>query len=175
MTAPFETWQPAEDAGFDAVVAFTALHWVDPELRYRKPAALLGERGALAVVSTQHVLPDDGDPFFADVQEDYEAILPDDPKTKAGAPPLPDAVPGLAGEIEASGVFRHVAERRYLWDASYTADDYLALLDTYSRHRALDDETRGRLYARIRSRIEARTGGRVRKTYLATLDVSRLL
>ena len=32
VTADFETWEP-ERAGFDAVVAFTALHWVAPELR----------------------------------------------------------------------------------------------------------------------------------------------
>ena len=33
----FETWMPRE-VGFDAVVAFTAFHWIDPELRYEKSA-----------------------------------------------------------------------------------------------------------------------------------------
>jgi SAM-dependent methyltransferase len=172
VNAPFETWQAAGRA-FDAVVAFTAFHWIDPEVRYEKSASFLGEGGALAVVSTQHVLPADGDRFFADVQEDYEAIVPDDEKTKAGAPPPPDAVGDLRDEIEASGVFGSAVVRRYIWDVIYTADEYIAVLDTYSGHRALEDDRRRRLYERIRRRAEARPEGKVRKTYLATLNVAK--
>jgi hypothetical protein len=32
INANFETWQP-ERAEFDAIVAFTAFHWIDPEAR----------------------------------------------------------------------------------------------------------------------------------------------
>jgi hypothetical protein len=52
-------------------------------VRYAKSASLLRDGGALAVVATQHVLPTDGDPFFAEVQKDYETVVPDDDKTKA--------------------------------------------------------------------------------------------
>jgi SAM-dependent methyltransferase len=172
VNAPFETWQPAGRV-FDAVVAFTAFHWIDPGVRYEKSAALLGEGGALAVVATQHVLPPGGDRFFAEVQEDYEAVVPDDEKTKAGGPPPPDAVRDLRGEIEPSGLFGPVSVRRHLWDVTYTADEYIAVLDTYSGHRALDDERRRRLYERIHRRAAARPGGVVRKTYLAVLNVAK--
>ncbi len=93
ISADFESWEtPA--AEFDAVVAF-------------------------AVVATQHVLPPDGDQFFADVQEDYDAVVPDDPNTKAGAPSHPDAIADLSDEINVSGLFRNIAVRRYLWDVVY--------------------------------------------------------
>lgn len=169
----FETWHPAR-AGFDAAVAFTSFHWLAPETRYAKTASILREQGMLAVVSTRHVLPADGDDFFVEVQEDYEAVLPEDPKTKAGAggPPVPDAVADLADEIGASEHFRNVAARRYLWDVSYSANEYLAVLNTYSGHRALDTARRERLLSRIRRRIDTRPGGRVRKTYLALLNVA---
>jgi SAM-dependent methyltransferase len=75
VTADFETWSP-DPAGFDAVVAFTALHWIDPSIRYVKPASLLRDGGTLAVVDTRHVLPAGGDRFFVDVQADYEAVVP---------------------------------------------------------------------------------------------------
>ena len=171
INAPFETWEPTE-AGFDAVVAFTAWHWIDPDVRYAKPARLLREEGALAVVATKHVLPEHGDRFWAEVQEDYDAIVPSDENKP---PPHPDDVPDLGSEIEASGCFSNVAVRRYLWDATYSADEYIAVLDTYSGHRALDEHTRTRLYDRIRRRIQARRNGRVRKTYLFTLNVARRL
>jgi hypothetical protein len=173
INANFESWEPAR-ADFDAVLAFTALHWIAPEVRYTKTAELLSDHGKLAIVSTQHVLPPDGDQFFVEVQEDYDAVVPDDPATKAGAggPPPPDAVADLSDEIAASGRFRNIETRRYLWDVIYSADEYIAVLNTYSGHRALDDATRERLLSRIHRRIEARPEREVRKTYLAMLNVA---
>ena len=156
-----------------------SFHWIDPDVRYRKAAQLLRERGKLAIVSLAHVLPHDGDPFFVEVQQDYEAVVPDDPDTKAGAggPPPPDALADLSdgivsAEIQASGRFGHLDARHYVWDVTYTADDYIAVLNTYSGHRALDDDRRERLLARIHRRIEARPEGTVRKTYLGMLYVA---
>jgi hypothetical protein len=56
-------------------------------MRYEKSVSLLRLDGNLAVVSTtKHVHPHGGDDFFARVQEDYKAILPEHPDTKAGPP-----------------------------------------------------------------------------------------
>ena len=76
VNAPFERWET--DSRFDAVVAFTAFHWIEPQTAYAKSARLLQDGGALAVVATKHVLPEDGDPFWAEVQEDYDAVVPSD-------------------------------------------------------------------------------------------------
>jgi SAM-dependent methyltransferase len=186
INANFETWQP-EHPGFDAVVAFSAFHWLAPDRRYTRTADLLRPHGRLCFVSTAHVLPADGDPFFLEVQADYEAVVPADPKTKPGgeqafyAPPwrLPDPAAladhsdeVVTDEIEASGRFHPVSARRYLWDVIYTADDYIAVLSTYSHHRALDPDAREDVLERIHRRIEARPGRTVRKTYLAMLYVA---
>jgi SAM-dependent methyltransferase len=173
INANFESWHP-DYADFDAILAFTAFHWISPSVRYTKSAELLRDHGKLAIVSTEHVRPPDGDPFFVEVQEDYEAVVPDDPATKAsvGGPPHPDAVGDLSEEIAASGRFNNVATRRYLWDVTYGADEYIAVLNTYSGHRALDHATRERLFSRIHQRINDRPEGRVRKTYLAMLNVA---
>jgi SAM-dependent methyltransferase len=174
ISADFELWEPAR-GDFDAVVAFTAFHWIAPDVRYAKAASLLRDRGTLGLVTTEHVLPPDGDNFFIDVQEDYEAVVPDDPATRAGGPKPPETIPDLSEEISASGHFRNVAARRYLWDVVYTANEYIDVLNTYSGHRAFDEGTRERLLARIHRRAEARPGGRVRKTYLAMLNVAERL
>jgi hypothetical protein len=73
--------------------------------------------------------------------------------------------------MEASGCFDPVGIRRHVWDVEYDAEAYLAVLDTYSSHRAMADDARAALYDRIRRRILTRPAGRIRKSYLATLVV----
>lgn len=165
VNADFETWEP--ERAYDAAVAFTAFHWLPPEMRYVKSADVLRTGGSLAVAMVHHVLPDDADPFFVEVQADYQAV------SLGGEPPgPPEAVDGFGTEMAESGLFRHIAERRSQWDVEYTADAHVDVLNTYSDHRLQDDATRDRLFDLIRARIGDR---RVRKTYLATLDVAERL
>jgi hypothetical protein len=168
----FETWTPHE-AGFHAVVSFTAFHWISPEVRYAKTAALLRPDGRLAIVSTKHVLDDSGDDFFTDVQDDYDSIVPGNPHVQARRPRHPDAIEGPEQEIEASGLFRVLFAGRYQWDVEYRADEYIDLLNTSAGHRALHHSERAALAAAIRARILRRPGGTVRRTHLSTLTVAK--
>jgi SAM-dependent methyltransferase len=168
VNAAFEDWEP-DRAGFDAVVAFTAFHWIDPDVKYAKPARLLRPGGALAVAETSHVRVPDGDPFWVEVQEDYDAVVPD-PDNRP--PPLAAEVGDLRAQMEESGLFAQVSVRRHVWDVTYTADEYLAVLGTYSNNLAREPATTKQLFDRIRARIESRPDGRVTKQYLATLNVA---
>jgi SAM-dependent methyltransferase len=168
VVGDFESWEP-EEAGFDAVVAFTAFHWIAPELRYSKPARLLRPGGALGVLAGVHVLPADGDPFFAEVQDDYDAVVPH-PDNRAPSPPE-EIESWWAGELRDSGLFDSIEERRRLQAITYTADEYVAVLGTFSDNLALAEETRAELFRRIHARIEARPGGTVTKHYLLMLTV----
>lgn len=77
VVCPFEDWQlPSEP--FDTLVAFTAWHWLDPAVRAAKAGAALHPGGALATISTTHVLGGT-DRFFADVQDCYERWDPSTP------------------------------------------------------------------------------------------------
>jgi SAM-dependent methyltransferase len=166
VNEPFESWEP--DGDFDAVVSFTAFHWIDPEVRFAKPAEVLRPGGALAVVQPHTVLNDDR--FWIESQEDYDAVVPS-PDNRP--PKRPDEVEDMSAEIEASGVFRNVAARRHLWETHYTADEYVALISTYSPNLDLDEATRARLLERIHRRIEQQ--GSLKMTYLFTLNVATTL
>jgi len=135
VNANFETWDPGA-GGFDAVVAFTAFHWIDPALRFDKATRLLRERGVLAVVETQHALPVGGDPFWIEVQEDYDAVVPSEDNRP---PSPPEEIEDLSAEIEAVSDLELVAVRRYLWDVTYSPDEYIAVLETYSGHRSIEE------------------------------------
>lgn len=156
----FETWEPPE-ANFDAVVAFTAFHWIAPELRYAKPARLLRPGGALAVVHTHHVRNDD--PFWFSSQEDYDAVVP---HPDNAPPPLPEEV---ASWVLDEALFRDIVRRRYPVESVYSPDEYIALIETYSDNIALPEAQREELFRRLRTRIEAQ--GTVRKLVLYELTV----
>jgi SAM-dependent methyltransferase len=169
INAAFESWTPPGEP-FDAVVAFTSFHWIDPEVRFEKAATILRDGGSLAIVTTQHVRAASGETFWVDVQADYDAF---DPSDDNAPPPYHAEVGDLSGEIAASGAFENVAVRRYLWDVVYTADTYIDVLDTYSGHRLIEPQRRQRLHDAIHRRIEAQPDGEVTKTYLAVLNVAR--
>jgi SAM-dependent methyltransferase len=165
INADFERWEP-ERADFDAVVSFTAFHWLDPAVKYAKSARLLRPGGALAVAEVDHVLVEGGDPFWIEVQEDYDAVVPS-PDNRP--PPYAHEVGDLRAQMEETGLFAEIDVRRYRWDVEYTADEWVDVLRTYSPNIARDPETTERLLARIHRRIGTR---RVTKHYLATLNLS---
>jgi SAM-dependent methyltransferase len=168
LNVPFEPWQP-EVADYDAVVAFTAFHWIDPDVRYQRAADVLRPGGHLGVLETKHV--SGGDPFWLEVQDDYVASGAAAERTP---PPRPEDVPDLREELEASGRFDLVGVRRHLWSIEYDVDAFLEVLDTHSRQRGLDPAVRADLYERIQRRVRARPLPRVRTTYLGTLNVARV-
>jgi SAM-dependent methyltransferase len=167
---PFETWK-GEPGGFDLVYAATAWHWVDPALRYRKAHELLRPGGHLAFWSALHAFPEGFDPFFSEIQDVYDVL--GESYGEAWPPARPEQAPDASDEIAASGLFEDVHVRRYVWERPYTADEYIALLDTFSGHLAMAAPKREHLYREIRKRIENRPGRRVRRHWCAILHVAR--
>jgi trans-aconitate methyltransferase len=161
VVADFEQWEPAE-ADFDAVVAFTAFHWIAPELRFAKPARLLRPGGTLAVVATRHVRNDD--PFWLASQEDYDAVVP---HPDNAPPPLPEEVPPAEVDEE---LFPTVERRLHSVETVYSPDEYLALIGTYSDNIALPAAQREELFGRLHARIAAQ--GAVRKLLVFELTVA---
>jgi SAM-dependent methyltransferase len=172
IDSSFESWQPTSgSAGFDLVFAATAWHWIDPEVRYRKAWQLLRPGGHLAIWSAFHVVPDDGDQFFAEIQPVYDEIgesLPGDWMF-----PRPGELPDGSAEAAASGLFEPVAVSQFDWELRYDADGYIALLDTFSGHLMMADWQRDRLYGEIRRRLAERPDGQLRRHWGAALLVAR--
>ena len=168
--ATFEEWE-SEPEAFELVYAATAWHWIDPAIRYRKSHRLLRPGGHLAFWSAQHAFPAGFDPFFAEIQEVYDAIGESYPGE--WPPPPPEQLPDEAPEIEASRLFEEIQVRRYVWEKHYTAEEYITLLNTFSGHIAMDEAKREHLYQEIRRRIGRRPDPRVRRHWCAILHVAR--
>ncbi|HWM20539.1 MAG TPA: methyltransferase domain-containing protein [Ilumatobacteraceae bacterium] len=63
IATSFEAWEP-DDVTFDVVFACNSFHWVAPDIRFLKAAAVLNPHGHLVVVSTPVVVPADADHFW---------------------------------------------------------------------------------------------------------------
>jgi SAM-dependent methyltransferase len=171
VNADFETWQPAAGETFGLVFAATAWHWIDPAVKYRKAASLLRPGGHVAFWEAVHVVPDDGDPFFREIQDVYDEIGEGQPGEWVTS--TAETLPSFAAEIAASGLFTDAVIRRFQWEIRYSAADYIRLLETFSGHIAMEPWQRDRLYGEIRRRLARRPDGLVRRHWGGVLHVAR--
>ena len=155
----FETWKP--NGNFDLIISATAFHWVDPKVRYLKASEVLRSDGFLAVFSNQHVRKDEG--FFAESQSLYDKYYS----------PMTTNRPTHATNFPGVEAFQDPIKRVYPWMQTYSSEQYIKLLGTYSGHIALPDENRHRLFEGIVDLIETEYGGRVTKHYEAVLDLRK--
>ena len=170
ITTRFEDWVATET--FDIVLAITAWHWLDPDVRYQRAAAALKAGGILAFSISEHVFPPGYDPFFEQIQDSYESIgvgrLP------WPAPP-PEMIPDDRPEIEQTGLFDDIRVVRKLWTEEFNAEEYVALMRTASDHNLLDRKKREWLFDQMRRLILARPAGLIRKHNLTLLHLARRL
>jgi SAM-dependent methyltransferase len=160
-----------EPSAFDLVASATAFHWVKPELRYTLAARLLRPGGALALVRNDHVATPANAAYYQGVRPIYERHAPD----LAGGLRLrqESEVAGFADEMDASGIFRVIAQRQFGWDRPYASAELIGLLRTYSDHRRLPHRVRAALLRDIRAFVDAQLGGKVEDRYVTTLCVGR--
>ncbi len=167
--AAFEEWHPPVES-FDLVMAATAWHWLDPDLRYTKSASVLRTGGYLAIINYLHVAGGD-EGFFARSQRCYEQFMPGTP-VGLSLPRVEEIVPDTS-ELEACGLFEQPIIRRFTTEETYDADRYIDLLSTYSTHITLDPDNRERLFACIRELVNGRSEGQITKRYLHEMILAR--
>lgn len=166
ITDDFERWTPTRS--YDAVIAATSFHWLDPATRLDRVAALLRPGGLLAIAGTAHVAGGTGQ-FFVDVQHCYEQW---DPATPPGLRLSSDAPPRL-DHVEGSADLIPLAPSRHRQEISYSTPEYIDLLGTFSNMIELPDDRRNALFDCIASLIDGDYGGRVVKAYLHGLVLAR--
>lgn len=154
INSPFETWQ-SEKSNFDLAISGTAFHFIQPqEFGYRKVFDLLSDEGSIAFFWTVHI------PSFDDVSNQIRESY------KRNAPQLDDSTnPSIEQVIKERSdltlkddLFKDLKVKKYICNHTYTADEYISLLKTNSRHRLIPEDASFKLYEEIKKTIEEHGG-----------------
>lgn len=141
------------DTTYDLVYAAASLHWTDPESRWARAAALLGEGGVFASFGGPYRLAHERDQVAEDAAR--RPFLPEEDRgSPDGTPPeSPMQWPGT--ELERSDLFTDVRqlviERRF----SQPAQDYVDHLSTVSYFLQLLEPERHEAFAAILEALPA--------------------
>ena len=168
-----------EEDSFSLVYAASSFHWVDAKVGCPKVYRILKNGGTFALFRNNTV-PAIGEELYEEIQKVYEKyyytyyVSKERPYKKSKEDYL------KASEIYKG--YRIYGLKEYgfkditmkLYDASFTysADDYIALLDTFSDHKTLPEENRLALYAGVKEAI-VRHGGYHKVDYLFQLYMGR--
>lgn len=154
---------------FDAVIAATAFHWLDPETRFRKAAKILNDGGKIAIIDTQHVQGGDQN-FFNESQKCYREW---DPATRENyLLPSEEEINEDRWIEESAPFFSTIHTASYPCMIEYTASEYIQLLKTYSDILSMEPAGRKGLLQCIETLIRSEFGGRIRKKYLFSLFIA---
>jgi SAM-dependent methyltransferase len=159
--ATFEAWDPAGRT-FDAVVAGTAWHWIDPVAGAAKAARVLRPGGVLAPFGHVYELPSSVAEALASA---YRRAAPDSPLSLDGqrAGSILDAYQALyaraADGIREAGGFGEPELWRYDWKREYTRAELLDLVSTSGGLTSLPPDKVAEVLAAVSRAVDELGGG----------------
>jgi SAM-dependent methyltransferase len=158
--ATFEAWDPA-GRRFDAVIAGTAWHWVDPVAGAAKAAQVLRPDGRLAPF--HHVFQSPPEMMEALAQV-YRRVAPDSPfnlssqLTRSALEAYQPLFAKIADGIRKAGGFGEPEQWRFDWERSYTSKEWLDQLPTLGALTQLPPDKLARVLEGVGATIDALGG-----------------
>ncbi|HEX5404367.1 MAG TPA: methyltransferase domain-containing protein [Pseudonocardiaceae bacterium] len=163
-TSTFEDWDDRARR-FDALVAASSWHWVDPSIGWRRAHDVLRPGGRLALLSNV-VVRQPGEPeVYAETADLHERFAPSNPGW--GHPPLADDA--RVGDEGWDDLFGSPTVRWYPTVQWFDGTGFADLLRSTSLYRALDPDVREPLLDAIAERIRTHMGDRAPRHYLSVL------
>lgn len=171
--ARFEDWEPA-GRRFDAVVAGTAWHWVDPVAGAAKAGQVLRPGGLLAPFHHVPQLPDEVAGALADA---HRRVAPGSPVDLGGmkGSALDAAQPlfaRIADGIRSSGLFDAPEQWHVAWERTYTREEWLDQLPTFGALTRLAPDLLREVLDEVGAVVDA-LGGEVAVPYTTVAVTAR--
>jgi SAM-dependent methyltransferase len=165
----FEEWT-LEPETFDAILAASSFHWIPSNVGYPKAAKALKNDGYLILLWNKELQP--SYEVYQDLSEIYQIHAPsldryEDRETQA------KILQGLGQMVIDSKQFHNVVAGQIEGEITYTVDEYLTLLNTYSPYLQLDPENKDRLFTQLRNRIEHQWRGSLPLWHISAFHIAQ--
>jgi SAM-dependent methyltransferase len=169
INTSFEEWN-LEAGAFDAVLAASSMHWIPSEIAYAKASSALKEDGYLMLLWNKELQPCKSmQDALSGVYQRHAPSLGRYEDRKAQE----DILAGLGQMMLDSGRFRSMVTATVETSLTYTPDQYISLLRTYSSYLNLDPRTRNALFAELRECILEKGGGEIRLSGLSAYHIAQ--
>jgi SAM-dependent methyltransferase len=152
--ASFEDWDP-RGRTFDLITFGDSWHWIDPEQGWRKIAQVLAPGGAVVRSWNTHEVDE---PLRSAFLEVHKRVIPE----------LDHEAPPPGDDSSDPRVERLV----YEWSRTFSADEWVRLIATYSVNQVLEPSRLAELQDGLRAAIAAH-GGTVTARYTTRVSRSR--
>lgn len=143
-----------ENNRFDLVFSGTAFHWITEEIGYPKVYNILKSGGTIALFWNKPEPESSDDLLHLKMQEVYQKYFGQEvvEKAKFERENLQERYAQIIGTIERYG-FIEAEYRLYKQVREFTADEYVALISTYSENIALAEPVRSQFLTGIRDAV----------------------
>ncbi len=164
----FEEWTPAGKK-FDAIVAASSFHWIPAEIGYPKAAELLKPGGYLILLWNKELQPNyELYQQFSKLYQTYAPAL-----DRYEDKPTQTAILQNLGQMSLdSGRFKDLVSRQIECEVTYSINQYLTLLDTYSPYLKLDPQQKQPLFEGLRNTIE-QNSNTIQLSYISAFHITR--
>jgi len=165
----FEEWD-LEPEAFDAILAASSMHWIPAEIGYAKAYAALKEGGHFILLWNKEPQPCESmQSALTAVYQHYAPSLGryEDRQTQESI------LKGLGQMMIEAGLFENLISGTVEAHLSYTPDQYISLLSTYSPYLRLGQQARRSLFAGIKQRILEMGMDQIRLSYLSAYHVGQ--
>lgn len=171
LEGTFESFESSDH--FDAILAFTAYHWIDQGIGYQKVHDLLDNDGNFVLVWNSFFLSDSA--VTTEVNRAYHEYLPETYPDESTVEEVNEG--GLSKlcrreqEVVQNPLLYTVGIRKYYTAYNYNAETYPKLLNTFPKIVEVEDGQRQRFFARISEIVEKH--GTISVPVLTTLIVCK--
>lgn len=166
----FEEWQLSPQT-FDSVLAASSFHWIPPEIGYPKAAAALRPEGSLILLWNKELQP--RYEVYQQLEEVYHTHAPSINRRYEDSETQASILYELGQMVIESGQFKDMVAGQFEIEVTYSVDQYLMLLNTYSPYLKLEPQQKQHLFAGLRQVLE-QSGDTIQLSYVSAFHIARL-
>lgn len=165
----FEEWILTPQQ-FDAVLAASSFHWISPEIGYPKAAAALRPEKFLILLWNKELQPNYE--VYQQLSAVYQTHAPSLRRTYESSAEQVNILNELGQMSINSGFFGNMISEHTEVNITYSVDQYLMLLNTYSPYLKLEPQQKQALFEGLRQVLE-KSGDSVELSYVSAFHVAR--